>query len=417
MSMLWIGFALLLLLALGFILLPLFVTLRGGDVERKQNNINIYKDQLANLQADKEANLITESDYLSMSQEVKRNLLDDTQDQNSPTFNTAQSKNKMLMTLLVVFIMISSLYVYYDLGAHNKVAITELLKLSKQADFKKQDAQELVEHLITQSKKTPKDIDNWYLLSRLQFDLGNFEQAVLGFTQVLKHLPEESKTDQSVAMAQLGQSMFFANNRRLNAATESILVESLRLNPQENIALGLLGVANYERKEYVKAVGYWQRLMDQMPANNPNSVAILGGIEKAKSQMSSKQKAILKANQDEQSKNKASIIVTVDLADNILKTVPKNADLFILAKAKNGSPMPLAVKRLNNNTWPITVTLDDSMAMMPALKLSNFEEVVVTARISMNGVANRKAGDIEGHADVVVSMNSKSQILINSIVK
>ena len=420
MSMLWLGFALLLLLALGFILLPMFVTLRGGELKRKQSNVNIYKDQLAELLADKEAGRISDTDYLAMTQEVKHNLLNDTKNTDVTAQTNEQAGNhkaRFVLPMLALFVLIGSIYVYDSIGAQNKVAITELLKASNGKNFQPEDAQELVERLTLQSKETPDDVDNWYLLGRLQFDLGNFDQAVLGFTGVIEHLPIEAEADKSVALAQLGQSMFFANKRKLNNATESILVASLKINPQERIALGLLGVANYERKNYLKAVEYWQKLMDQMTPNNPNAMAIKGGIDKAKSQMNEAQKAQLLAQIKEREKNKASIVVTVDLADNIRNAVPKNADLFILAKAKSGPPMPLAVKRLSNNEWPVTVTLDDSMAMMPSLKLSNFKDVVITARISTNGVANRKKGDIEGSSDALVSLNTKSQVVINRIVK
>ncbi len=416
MSLLWLGFALLLLLALGFILLPMFVTLRGGEVQRKQSNVNIYKDQLSDLLADKEAGRISNDDYQAMSQEVKHNLLDDTKSE-EVSVQVGSSYLRFVLPLLILFVFGSSIYVYGTLGAQNELAISELLKSSKKTGFQPEEAEELLERLTVQSEKTPEDVEMWYLMGRLQFDLGNFDQAVLGFTGVLENLPMEAEADKAVALAQLGQSMFFANNRKLDSATESILVESLKLNPQENIALGLLGVANYDRKDYLKAVDYWQRLMAQMPANNPNAIAISGGIEKAKSLMTEAQKAQLLAKETESERNKASITVTVNLADNIRQKIPKNADLFILAKAKNGPPIPLAVKRLNNSEWPVTVTLDDSMAMMPSLKLSNFKDVVITARISTNGVANRKKGDIEGSAEALVSMNTKSQVLINTIVK
>ena len=58
--------------------------------------------------------------------------------------------------------------------------------------------------------------------------------------------------------------------------------------------------------------------------------------------------------------------------------------------------MPLAVKRLRVADLPITVTLDDSLAMTPEMRLSSFPQVMVGARISASGQATPQSGDLEG---------------------
>ena len=60
--------------------------------------------------------------------------------------------------------------------------------------------------------------------------------------------------------------------------------------------------------------------------------------------------------------------------------------------------MPLAVQRLTVRQLPVTVTLTDAMAMMPAMKLSSFDEVVVGARISQSGQAIAGPGDWVGES-------------------
>jgi cytochrome c-type biogenesis protein CcmH len=57
--------------------------------------------------------------------------------------------------------------------------------------------------------------------------------------------------------------------------------------------------------------------------------------------------------------------------------------------------MPLAIQRLKASQVPTTVTLDDSMGMMPSMTLSKFAEVVVGARVSKSGNAMPESGDLE----------------------
>jgi cytochrome c-type biogenesis protein CcmH len=69
--------------------------------------------------------------------------------------------------------------------------------------------------------------------------------------------------------------------------------------------------------------------------------------------------------------------------------------LYVFARAAEGPRMPLALQRLPGAKFPLTLKLDDSMAMMPAMTLSSAASVVVGARVSKTGVANPQSGDFE----------------------
>lgn len=407
MSDIWIGASVLILIAIAFIFIPYVFVMRRGDLVREKANVDIYKNQLHDLEQEKAYGRINDADYESLVAEVKRNLLLDTEQQKNTTNHEG---GKWLMPVMAVVLVFSSVLLYKQLGAENEVEIASALKRSFQAGFEKEDAVELLERLNVQIEETPKDVEVWYLIGRLNFDMGNFNQAVVGFTGVLQHLAPEATQDKAVALAQLAQAQFFANGRKLDKATESLLQDALAINPRDNTSLGLLGVAAYEAENYLAAVGYWNRLLKLMDPRNPNTSAIKNGIEKAKSLLTPKQLAQLEKEMADSIK--ARISITVDVADNLKAKLPKNADLFVLAKAKSGPPMPLAVQRLTVDTWPVTVMLDDSMAMMDSLRLSEFDQIVITARISKSGVGNAKAGDLEGHSDAVSSGTAKLSVKI-----
>jgi cytochrome c-type biogenesis protein CcmH len=406
---LWIGVAVLLVIAIGFLAIPYLINLRGGSLVRENINVEIYKSQLADLETEKENDRVSDEDFAALTQEIKRNLLTDTEKQEAIKQKTDHEGGRWIVFVLAAIVFAGSILLYDKLGAENEVAIALLLNKNDQQGYSKEDAQKLLERLTVQSIKTPEDVEIWFLVGRLNFDLGNYYEAVLGYNNALQYLPDEAKQDQAVAMAQLAQAQFFANGRKLDKATESLLIDALKINPIDNTSLGLLGVASYERGEYLSAVRYWTRLMALMPPNNPNAIAIKGGLDKAKSQLTN---AELETFESEQLlKIKSSIQVTVDISDEMKAKLPTQADLFVLAKAEQGPPMPLAVQRLTVSQWPITVTLDDSMAMMESLRMSQFERIIITARISKSGMGNSAEGDLEGNS--VAMSSSAKQVSIS----
>ena len=63
--------------------------------------------------------------------------------------------------------------------------------------------------------------------------------------------------------------------------------------------------------------------------------------------------------------------------------------------------MPLAARQINPESLPKTIVLDESMAMVDGVGLTNFDEVVVLARLSQSGIAARKIGDYEAISGVI----------------
>jgi cytochrome c-type biogenesis protein CcmH len=83
---------------------------------------------------------------------------------------------------------------------------------------------------------------------------------------------------------------------------------------------------------------------------------------------------------------------SVELLPAFKSAVPAGSTLFIYARAVQGPRMPLAVLRLPVGGWPVNFKLDDALAMSPELRLSQFKEVVVQARISRSGEALPQTG-------------------------
>jgi cytochrome c-type biogenesis protein CcmH len=110
-----------------------------------------------------------------------------------------------------------------------------------------------------------------------------------------------------------------------------------------------------------------------------------------------------------------AIEVTVTLDDALRDQVMPGDTLFVYARAAAGPRMPLAIVRLSAADLPATVTLDDSSAMMPNMKLSTFDEVMVLARISRSGDAMTRSGDLQGSTGPVrVEGSARVEVVIDT---
>jgi len=90
----------------------------------------------------------------------------------------------------------------------------------------------------------------------------------------------------------------------------------------------------------------------------------------------------------------------------------------VFARGQNGRPpAPLAVKRLNASDLPVQITLSDADAMVPQFKLSLFEDIEVTARVSKSGDPIAQAGDMQSLPVKLKNSDTKTfEVVISEIV-
>ncbi len=93
--------------------------------------------------------------------------------------------------------------------------------------------------------------------------------------------------------------------------------------------------------------------------------------------------------------------VRVDISPELKARTKPDEVVYVFAKAVKGPRAPVAVVRAKVSDLPFTVRLDDSKAVAPFLRISNFDEVNLSARISKSGGARKASGDLEGRAGPV----------------
>ena len=95
----------------------------------------------------------------------------------------------------------------------------------------------------------------------------------------------------------------------------------------------------------------------------------------------------------------AQVYGKVSLSDDARDIVLPDDTVFIFARAVDGPPMPVAVVQRPASDLPIDFLLNDSQAMTENNKLSMFDRVIVTARISRSGIATEALQGLEAKSD------------------
>ena len=157
---------------------------------------------------------------------------------------------------------------------------------------------------------------------------------------------------------------------------------------------------------------YWSRLVATLPADDAGRQAIEGGIARAREQLVARGEPLPEL---PAAPAAVQLKVKVSLAPELVGKVKPDDSLFVFARAASGPPMPLAAKRLKVADLPVEVSLSDSDAMMPQLKLSNFAEIRLVARVSRAGTPT--AGEWVGQSAVLKTAEAaaagEQQLLID----
>lgn len=382
----WIGAGLLLLAALAFLLLPL---LRGRGVQAEEDrtalNVALYQERLGELAAQQAAGTLDSEQLEAGRADAARELLDDTEGTTTTRHNNHLGRAVPLIAAILVPLVGYGLYLHW--GASDK------LQLAREFTEQPATMEEMVGRLERAVKAQPESAEAWYFLAKTYMNRERPADAATAFEQVVKLAGRQPEL-----LGQWAQALYFAGDRQWSKQLQQLTDEALHGDPHEVTSLGLLGIAAYEEERFAEAIGFWGQLVATLPAEDPSRDAIQGGIARAREQLGESAPAsVTKPAGEMVAETGAGLTVEVQLAAEVVDKVRPTDAVFIFARALSGPPMPLAVKRITVADLPATVNLSDADAMTPQLRLSNFEQVRLFARVSRDGNATR--GEWQGSSE------------------
>lgn len=293
---------------------------------------------------------------------------------------------------------------------------------------------EAVEQLATRLAQEPGNGEGWALLARSYVRMGRHADAVPAFAKAVAIVGDDPRL-----LVDYADALAMKNERVLEGEPLALVERALKSDPDNPKALALAGTAAFNRKDYKTAVRHWERLAQVSPPDSPFIAQLQGSIDEARSlggmppgprlaqaaatpslpapPAGSGAGAGAVASPGATAAAGAVLTGTVRLSSALAAQAKPDDVVFIFARPADGGRMPLAILRHQVKDLPVSFRLDDSMAMSPAMKLSQFAQVVVSARVSKSGQAAPGPGDLSGQTAPVTNQAQGLVIEINEVVK
>jgi cytochrome c-type biogenesis protein CcmH len=440
MIIFWILAAGLLGLASLFVALPLLKRPSPTDAPRQDElNLQVFRQRLTELDGDLAAGFLDQGQYDAARRDLERELLydldgDPTQGNVAPATTPPGTNTRYpgLALALVLLVCAGAVLMYLRLGEREIIPQIEAMSAAltpHEGTAPGKGAAPLdvlVKGLAERMEKNPDDVGGWLMLGRTYFALGQAPKALEAMERAYQLAPEQSDVALSYA-----QAVASNNGNRLAGRPAELIQGVLAKEPGNPTARWLDGMLAYQQARFADAAGTWQGLLNDMDPAGEEAQQLRQLIGQARNRAglpdteASPGIALAQAaaeapptkdptSEEAQAKTAAArpdtagdaagaqIQVAVNLDPSLAAQAAPGDTVFVYARAAAGPPMPLAVQRLRVSDLPVTLTLDDSMAVMPAMRLSTFPQVVVGARISKSGQATPQSGDLEGQSDPIV---------------
>ena len=417
MILMWASFALLTLIALLFIIVPFLKKERVVTITHNANAelISIYEQRLVELQADLDNQRIDSQNHNEAIVELKRRLLNELSPEKS--LNSRGDNRIFALTGAAFLIALAGIF-YAMTGSQQQIAAWhdamdnladygQRAVMQKGEPLTKNELQAFALALRTKLSQSGDDEVAWMLLGRVAIMLNEFDMAKQSFDKALS-----MNSDNMQALVSYSQVLLLEGSDENMTRAAGMLSKVLQAQPNNLDAISLLALIAFERKDWIQAKAAFEVLLASMDESDTRYAMISKRISEIDGQI---------AKQSELNSHDQQVVqgiqVTVKIDEQLEEKQPSNGILFVFAKASEGSPMPLAVVKLTDYSFPITVELSDKNAMMAGLNLSSANEIVISARISNDDSVMPSTGELEGHSEVLLRKDVRQvQLNIDTLI-
>ena len=244
-----------------------------------------------------------------------------------------------------------------------------------------------IAQLEAELQRDPRQVEGWRLLGRAYADGQQPAKARDAYAHAAQLAPDDPDIQVEAAEARA----LAAPQRIFDPQAVALLQHALQVQPQHQRARWFLGIAQRQAGKPADAAKTWEPLLAQVDAKTAAPLRAQIDVARGEAGLPPLPAAAPAP------ASPALLQVRVRLDPELAARVRLRGDasVFVIARAPDGPPMPVAVEKHGVQELPFTASLDDGDSPMPTQRLSSMQEVEVVARLSMSGNAIPQAGDLE----------------------
>lgn len=435
---------LMLLVALAFVLVPLFRRRTPVSVADSINlsdaasNVAVFRSAKREIEDEFSRGVISAEERDSALNELSQRLVDEVPEAPgdhttvAPTITGSRRAPWWLMGVLGALIPLAAVSIYATLGspqALNGVATAIAAQPhapdgaapGNAAPISDKQILAMVETLAEKMRQNPGDPKGWVLLARSQGALGRFAESLAAYERATQLLPTDAQL-----FADYADVAVMSQEGRFDGKPVLLIAQALKLDPANMKALALAATADMRLGNRDGALKKWEKLKSLVVKDSEDYrqvQSIIAEINTGKSATPSNtagapgaspaspapakpaaSNAAVASAKPSSAGSAVSVSGQVLLAPEVTAKLAPTDTLFVYARALVGPRMPLAILRVpapKAGEFPRAFELTDAMSMAPGMTLSSFPEVVIEARISKSGNAQLQPGDLSGVSEPV----------------
>lgn len=264
---------------------------------RSSYDVQVYKDQLKEVEADLARGVLSEPEAKASRTEVSRRLLAaaDAEARETTNANAPQNLSRILAVIVAAVVIGGGVTLYRDMGVPGLRDLPLEVRASlrpSQEEAEKAVAQdgdnlpdvapadpkhlELITQLQDVLKDRPNDLVGHQMLADNLAQLGQYPEARVAQETVMRILGDEAKASDFASLAEI---LIIAANYYVSPTAEGALATALDLDPTQQRARYYAGILMLQRQDYTTAYNLWAQLLAEGPADAPWIPIIQGEIE------------------------------------------------------------------------------------------------------------------------------------------